>query len=59
MLFEWLASKVREAFARGAAQGLADIGVVPEGATPQEVRQAIADKPAAEDRKDRPRGGGK
>jgi hypothetical protein len=58
MLFEWLASKVREAFARGAAQGLADIGVVAEGATAEQVRQAIADKPAA-DRKDRPRGGGK
>jgi hypothetical protein len=48
MLFEWLASKVREAFARGAAQGLADVGVLPAGATPEEVRQAIADKPPAD-----------
>jgi hypothetical protein len=48
MLFTWLAAKVREAFACGAAQGLADIGVVPEGSTAEQVRQAIADKPAAD-----------
>jgi hypothetical protein len=50
MIFEWLASKVREAFARGAAQGLADIGVVPDGATPQQVRQAVEGAPAVADR---------
>lgn len=59
MIFEWLASKVREAFARGAAQGLADVGVVPEGATPQQVRQAVEGAPMPPALEDRPAAGRK
>jgi hypothetical protein len=51
-LFDWLASKVREAFARGAVQGLADVGVLDINATPADVRKALEGKVAAvEDKK--------
>jgi hypothetical protein len=49
-MFRWIAEQVRAAVSGGAIRGLADVGLVPEDATPEQVRALLAQPAAIEDK---------